>query len=409
MNDDTPHLISPYGGRPESCRNNSDKRLLNLKQFQRQEKSFVKKTKWLKKSVSIREQDYSILTNRLAEDGFENLNQMVNAYLSGEFPKHQGVGSPQIRRLIERLRARDIVDPITKDISVDFYHRLTVDRFYEWLKPRYKKQRSATTLKNYYVRWIDIFWKDPELIKGLSEDVRAYVCDTMRRFAECWNQTYSDPEVKVLVNEWIERYEFNRGIAYKKRTRAVDKKFIEDKLRLLFDTYKGNMGISVRFAAFSGLRGTEIDYVREHDVCGNLGACTCNKIHVENKDNGLSIIHINRDFGNKHCWFTIVPTKLWGRFRVLSKEMTDYSTRKILHQSFMNLTNNQVSFMTLRKYHYNVNRQSEMREPGAEVLAGRANSTSAIHYSMHMIDMMTKATIDGWKSFGIDILKEANQ
>lgn len=56
-----------------------------------------------------------------------------------------------------------------------------------------------------------------------------------------------------------------------------------------------------------------------------------------------------------------------------------------------------------------VNRQSEMREPGAEVLAGRANSTSAIHYSMHMMDMMTKATIDGWKSFGIDILQEANQ
>lgn len=56
----------------------------------------------------------------------------------------------------------------------------------------------------------------------------------------------------------------------------------------------------------------------------------------------------------------------------------------------MNLTNNQVSFMTLRKYHYNVNRQSEMRESG-EVPAGWANSTSA------MIDMMTKATIDGWR------------
>ena len=118
--DNTPHLVSPYGGRPESCRSNSDKRLLNLKQFQGQEKSFVKKTKWLKKSVSIREQDDSILTNRLAEDGFENLNQMVDAYLSGEFPKHQGIGNPQIRKLIEGLRARDIVDPITKDISVDF-------------------------------------------------------------------------------------------------------------------------------------------------------------------------------------------------------------------------------------------------------------------------------------------------
>ena len=74
----------------------------------------------------------------------------------------------------------------------------------------------------------------------------------------------------------------------------------------------------------------------------------------------------------------------------------------------MNLTNNQVSFMTLRKYHYNVNRQSEMRESG-EVPAGRANSISAIHYSMHMINIMTKATIDGWRSFGFDILEEANQ
>jgi hypothetical protein len=137
----------------------------------------------------------TILTNRLAEDGFENLNQMVSTYLLGEFPKHQGVVNPQIRKLIERLRARDIVDPITKDISVDFYQRLTIDRFYEWLTPRYKNQRSATTLKNYYARWMDIFWKDPELIKGLSEDVRAYICDAMRRFAECWNQTYSDPEV----------------------------------------------------------------------------------------------------------------------------------------------------------------------------------------------------------------------
>jgi hypothetical protein len=132
---------------------------------------------------------------------------------------------------------------------------------------------------------------------------------------------YSAPEVKVLVNEWIERYEFNRGSAYKKKTRVVDKKFIEDKLRLLFDTYKRNMGILVRFAAFSGLRGTEIDYVRENDdICSNLGACTCDKIHVENKDNGLSIIHINRDFGNKHCWFTIVPTKLWERSEFCQKK-----------------------------------------------------------------------------------------
>ena len=95
MDDDKLHLISPLGNGLESGRrrNHNDKRLLNLKQFQLQEKPLVKKTKWLKRSVSIREQDDSILLNRLAEDGFENLNQMVNAYLSGVFPKHQGIGN----------------------------------------------------------------------------------------------------------------------------------------------------------------------------------------------------------------------------------------------------------------------------------------------------------------------------
>ena len=40
-----------------------------------------------------------------------------------------------------------------------------------------------------------------------------------------------------------------------------------------FTGMQGNMGILVRFAGL----GAEIDYVREHDVCSNLGACTYNK------------------------------------------------------------------------------------------------------------------------------------
>jgi hypothetical protein len=64
--DDKLHVISPFGNELELGRNHNDKRLLNLKQFQRQEKPLLKKTKWLKKSVSIREQDDSVLTNRLA-------------------------------------------------------------------------------------------------------------------------------------------------------------------------------------------------------------------------------------------------------------------------------------------------------------------------------------------------------
>ena len=42
------HVILPSGNGLRSGRNHNDKRLLNLKQFQRQEKPLVKKTKWLK-------------------------------------------------------------------------------------------------------------------------------------------------------------------------------------------------------------------------------------------------------------------------------------------------------------------------------------------------------------------------
>ena len=64
MDDDKLYLTSPFGDGLESDRNHNDKRLLNLKQFRRQEKPLVKKTKWLKKSVSIREQDDSLYSNK---------------------------------------------------------------------------------------------------------------------------------------------------------------------------------------------------------------------------------------------------------------------------------------------------------------------------------------------------------
>ena len=48
MDDNKLHPISPLGNRLGLSKNhNNDKRLLNLKQFQRQEK-LLKKTKWLK-------------------------------------------------------------------------------------------------------------------------------------------------------------------------------------------------------------------------------------------------------------------------------------------------------------------------------------------------------------------------
>ena len=59
--------------------------------------------------------------------------------------------------------------------------------------------------------------------------------------------------------------------------------------------------------------------------------------------------------------------------------------------------------MDLRKYHYNVNYPSPMKEQGAEILAGRARSTSARHYLLNMIDEMIDHYRQGWEAYGVDL------
>jgi hypothetical protein len=43
-----------------------------------------------------------------------------------------------------------------------------------------------------------------------------------------------------------------------------------------------------------------------------------------------------------------------------------------------------------------------MKEQGAEILAGRARSTSARHYLLNMIDEMVDHYRQGWLTYGVD-------
>lgn len=107
------------------------------------------------------------------------------------------------------------------------------------------------------------------------------------------------------------------------------------------------------------------------------------------------VVAINRVVGQKHSFFTIVPTKLWQEFRSLSK--VEYEQRKVAHALLKSHTEGQVAFKDLRKFHYNTLCRSEMRESGAEVLAGRAKTVSAKHYLLNEIDRMTEQYHKAWK------------
>ena len=157
----------------------------------------------------------------------------------------------------------------------------------------------------------------------------------------------------------------------------------------------------IKFALFSGLRGTEIEYCHQTSLCKNLTNCVCTNLHVKDKKNGFSVIVVNRRFGQKYCYFTIMPTRIWEQFRELNT--VDYDRRKACHTLLAALTDKQVAFMDLRKYHYNVNYRSPMKEQGAEILAGRVRSTSARHYLLNMIDEMVDHYRQGWLAYGVDL------
>jgi len=79
----------------------------------------------------------------------------------------------------------------------------------------------------------------------------------------------------------------------------------------------GEIGFTVRMGLFTGLREEELYYIHDKEICCNELGCKCNDLHPINIDNntGITIIGINWIRGNKKAFVTIVPTKMWERFR----------------------------------------------------------------------------------------------
>lgn len=150
---------------------------------------------------------------------------------------------------------------------------------------------------------------------------------------------------------------------------------------------EGEIGIISRFALFSGLRGEEMTYAHDTAICDILSGCDCDKLHLVAKGNYIILV-LNRIVGQKRAFFIIVPLSVCNEFRAMKR--VGREERNVTHLMIKNHTDNKVLLKDLRKYHYNILCRSEMREQGAEVLAGRAKSISAKHYLIHELDKMTE-------------------
>jgi hypothetical protein len=348
--------------------------------------------------VKMKEADWAILESRLNEWGFENPNQLCHAIVASQFPKQQR--GEQVERLLDRIRDKGIKDPLSGVVSPTFYKSAELEDFKLHLHNRYEIERSARTIFNYYRRYVDIFFTKPILLKDSSGHVRSYICDAMRRFAEWYDQRYGNAEVRLLIDEIIKRYDLNKRLRNHDRLWIGDSDDLKERIKTVLRIQSDEFDILIKFALFSGLRGTEIEYCHQTPLCKNLTNCVCTNLHVKDKKTGFSVIVVNRRFGQKYCYFTIVPTRVWEQFKEL--KTVDYDRRKACHTLLAALTDKQMAFMDLRKYHYNVNYRSPMKEQGAEILAGRARSTSARHYLLNMLDEMVDQYRQGWSNYGVD-------
>jgi intergrase/recombinase len=137
----------------------------------------------------------------------------------------------------------------------------------------------------------------------------------------------------------------------------------------------GEIGFTARLGLLSGLREQELIYIKEKAICNDGYGCDCEKLHVVNNKNGMTIISIGWTRGNKKALATILPINYWNKLRSLPK--FDYNDIVATHRIMKRDVG--IAYIAMRKIHYNVMPFREaLAVDEAEVLAGRFKSVSGI-------------------------------
>ena len=317
-------------------------------------------------------------------NGFKTFSEFVHAWIRGQYPYHEN--NEQVEKLIQRIRDKGVKDPLTGQFNPTFYRNVDTKDMLSDLSTRYVYLKHAKDLVSYFERYAEIFFTRPQLIQSESGHKRAWICDAMRKFGMYYDRKMHNPELKILIEEIIKRYELNKKMRIHDRVWLTDEGYIETMVRKALEI-EGDMGIIIKFAFYSGLRGEEITYAYETSICDSLAGCDCEKLHITQKKD-ISIIVLNRIVGQKHSYFTMVPTPLWDMFRSLRRVKKE--ERNIAHMLIKSHSGGKATLMDLRKFHYNILCRSDMGEVGAEVLAGRSKSVSAKHYLIHELDKMSE-------------------
>ncbi len=252
--------------------------------------------KWKSVTARLKEDELAILNSKLKLNGFETFSEFVHAWIRGQYPLHEN--NDQVEKLLNRIREKGIADPLTGEFNPTFYRNFDAKDMLIDLLPKYVYQKHAKDLVSYCERYIENFFTKPQLIQSESGHKRAWICDAMRKFGMYYDRKMHNPELKILIEEIIKCYELNKKMRIHDRVWLVDEGYIDKMVSKALEI-DGDIGLVIKFAFFSGLRGEEITYAHETAICDSLTGCNCDKLHITHKQNGVSIIILNRIVGQK--------------------------------------------------------------------------------------------------------------
>jgi intergrase/recombinase len=351
-------------------------------------------------TARVKPEDLIVFNQRLKLFGFNSINELVHELIAGRFP--QITEDKQIDNLIGNNHSNGTRTVLEGGNHCDFYKNVDLDDMYNYYQNiRGLHPKTCKDLISYFRRFKDQFFTPHkgEELRMLSPRIRSKIMDSFRKFGQYYLYKYNDDSCIDLVSKIIRRYNLNAGNNDHSKLYIVDDNYLAEKLRTVLQ-FQGEIGLVVKFAMFSGLREDELVYVYKKEICSNLGGCSCEKLHVFEKPNGVSIILIQWHRGHKKCYFAIVPTGIWKLFRSLP--FFDYNPHIKSAHSYLKTKDKDLHFMWLRKAHYNIMCRS-MKPFEANILAGRAKTVDAKHYAMYELDSMSNSYSEAWKKFEINI------
>ncbi len=367
-----------------------------------------KKTKYVRKSplkdnrisltARLNENDLVIFNQRLKLFGFSSLNEMVRDFTKSKFPVV--TEDKQIDNLYQNQQTGGLKSLLEGGSNRDFYERAdTNDMHKYYLNVRKFHPNTCRDIISYFKRFREAFFTEKiDEIRGLTPRVKSKIMDALRKFGQYYLYKYNNDQVIDLVEKIIRRHSLSVGNTDHGKLYIVDDHYLENKLKLVFDM-NGEIGLIVKFGLFSGLREDELIYVYGKQICTNLSGCVCEKLHVMEKPNGISIILVQWHRGHKKCYFTVVPTELFKAFRNL--ESFSYKAHIRSAHSYIKTKDETLNFMWLRKAHYNVMCRT-MKPFEANILAGRAKTVDAKHYAIYELDSMTNKYVEAWSKYRIN-------